>query len=70
MAYAKETPEMARARTTFVFVLFLVLIVLAHAGAELKGALDARAAEAAPGRPAHTTLYYRVVFTIWVTTVQ
>jgi hypothetical protein len=68
MRTAQELPGVARARFWFVFVVFLVLMGLAHGGAELKVLLDARAA--APGRlPAHTIVYYRVIFTIWVTIV-
>ena len=40
----------------------VVLMALAHGGAELRGWLDARSA---PAVPDHTVLYYRVIFTIW-----
>ena len=67
--YAART-NMTRSRYLFVFFLFFLLIALAHGSAELKGFLDARALEAAPARIGlHTTLYYRVIFTIWVSTV-
>jgi hypothetical protein len=68
----------------FVFVLFAVLMGLAHGAAELSAAKDARVeaerearrTAGAPGaaspavveRP-HTVVYYRIVFTIWATVV-
>jgi hypothetical protein len=58
---------MAKNRLLFVLVIFVVLIVLAHGAAALKGYMDARSAAQAPGRLVHTVLYYRVIFTIWVT---
>jgi hypothetical protein len=45
----------------FVAVLFLVLMGIAHGGAELQGALDARG----PAVSAHSVDYYRVIFTLW-----
>jgi len=58
----KESPGQSRAKFWFVFALFVVLMALAHGGAELRGWLDARSA---PAVPDHTVLYYRVIFTIW-----
>ncbi len=59
-----ETPGQAKARFWFVFALFLVLMLLAHLGAELRAVMDARA----PGDvERHTVLYYRVIHSIWVT---
>jgi len=55
-----ETPTVARARYLFVGLLFLVLMVLAHGGAELKAWLDTRG----PAASAHSVDYYRTVFTI------
>jgi len=57
-----ETPSQSRARFWFVGLLFLVLIALAHGGAELKAWMDARG----PAAEAHTVGFYRVIFTIWV----
>ena len=64
MDTAKESPGQSRAKFWFVFALFLLLMALAHGGAALQARLDAHAA---PGLPVHTLLYYRVIFTIWVT---
>src|SRR4051812_47122737 len=61
----RESPGMARARFWFVFAVFLVLMALAHGGAESKAALDGRAAAAGVAGPVHTVLYDRVVLTIW-----
>jgi hypothetical protein len=63
-----ETPGSSKARLLFVFFFFLALIALAHGGAELKGWMDARTATDTHTKLEHTTLYYRIVFTIWVTT--
>jgi Animal haem peroxidase len=65
MDTAHESQGEARARFWFVFALFLVLMALAHGGAELKAWLDARA----PGTTGHTVVYYRAIFTIWATIV-
>src|SRR5206468_2066073 len=65
MDTARESQGEARARFWFVFALFLVLMALAHGGAELKAWLDARA----PGTTGHTVVYYRAIFTIWATIV-
>jgi hypothetical protein len=62
MDTARYFPGQSRARFWFVFALFVVLMVLAHGGAELRAALDARAPA---GVPRHTVTYYRVIFTIW-----
>src|SRR4051812_32062683 len=75
-ASIQETPGIARGRFLFVFVLFVVLMGLAHGLAELKGYLDTQwavrlkveGAEAGTTRVLHSTMYYRVIFTIWVTT--
>ncbi len=64
MPILKESPSQSRARFWFVCALFVVLMVLAHAAAELQAWLDARA----PG-PGHSVVHYRVVFTIWATVV-
>jgi hypothetical protein len=69
-------------RFVFVLIVFLVLIGLAHVAAEQQGQKDARVAEALKARPAelwkgqagefprpHTVLYYRIIFTIWITTL-
>ena len=66
MHTAQKFPGQARARFWFVLVLFLVLMALAHGGAELKALLDARAPAGVRG---HTVVYYRVIFTIWATIV-
>src|SRR5580704_7932812 len=58
-----ETPTVRRARYIFVAALFLVLMVLAHGGAELRAWLDSRG----PAAAAHTAAYYRVIFSIWAT---
>jgi hypothetical protein len=60
-----ETPTVARARLLFVGVLFVVLIAIAHGGAELKAWLDARG----PAASVHSVDFYRVIFTIWVAVV-
>ncbi|HVO71363.1 MAG TPA: peroxidase family protein, partial [Aggregatilineaceae bacterium] len=60
-----ESPGQSRARVWFVCALFVVLMVLAHGGAELRGWLAARSAAPIP----HTVLYYRVVLTIWAAIV-
>jgi hypothetical protein len=58
---------MTRSRYLFVFFLFLVLIALAHGAAELQGSVDAKEKAQTPLRTGlHSTLYYRVIFTIWV----
>jgi hypothetical protein len=62
----KEFPGQSRARFWFVFALFILLMGLAYSGAELQARLDAHAA---PGLPVHTLLYYRVIFTIWVSII-
>jgi hypothetical protein len=68
MSTAQEAPALARARFWFVFVLFLVLMGLAHGGAELRAWQDAAyTGKGAGARPVHTVVYYRVLFTIWVT---
>jgi hypothetical protein len=61
-----ESPGEARSRYWFVFALFLVLMALAHGGAELRAMLDARAAGDVER---HTALYSRVIHTIWVTII-
>jgi len=60
-----ETPSATRARYLFVAALFLVLMGIAHGGAELAGWLDARG----PALLAHSTDYHRVIFTLWVAVV-
>ena len=60
-----ESPGQSRAQIWFVCALFVVLMVLAHGGAELQGWLAARSAAPIP----HTVLYYRVVLTIWAAIV-
>ena len=62
----KESSGQSRARFWFVFALFILLMGLAYSGAELQARLDAHAA---PGLPVHTLLYYRVIFTIWVSII-
>jgi len=65
----------------FVFILFGVLIGVAHLAAGQRGAKDAELKAALEVRPAemwhgqqgefpapHSTVYYRIVFTIWVAT--
>lgn len=60
-----EWPATTRSRYILVAVVSLLLIGLAHAGAEL-----AARGLAIPGLPrGHTLTYYRVIFTIWVTAV-
>lgn len=59
MEATQESSGQSHAEIWFVFILFLVLMGLAHGGAELRGWLEGRAALV------HTVLYYRVVFTIW-----
>ena len=69
MTPSPPLPGMTRSRYLFVLFLFFILIALAHGAAELKGFLDAREMAQAPQRVGlHTTLYYRVIFTIWVST--
>jgi hypothetical protein len=63
---ARNFPGQSRARFWFVFALFVVLMVLAHGGAEVKAALDARAPA---DMPRHTVTYYRVIFAIWITII-
>jgi len=63
-----DTPQEAhnfRARFWFVFVLFVVLMALAHGAAELQALRDARST--VPGHTVHTVVYYCVIFTIWAT---
>jgi len=64
VATPQETQLQTHAKYWFVFALFVVLMALAHGGAELQGWLDSRAAA---GLTVHTVLYYRVIFTIWAT---
>jgi hypothetical protein len=64
METTQESSDQSHAKFWFVFLFFLLLMGLAHLAAELRGGLDARAA--ARGIPGHTVLYYRVVFTVWV----
>jgi hypothetical protein len=66
MESPKEPSGQSRARFWFVFVLFVFLMGLAHGAADLQARLDAHAA---PGLPIHTALYYRVIFTIWVSII-
>src|SRR5215472_9021647 len=61
MARMMESPGVFRARLLFTFVQFVVLILLAHGGAELAGWIDSGAGP--------TVLHYRAVFTLWVTIV-
>jgi hypothetical protein len=65
MQAAAESQTLIRARFWFVFVLFLVLMALAHAAAELQALRDA--SSTLPGHIVHSALYYRVIFTIWLT---
>jgi hypothetical protein len=67
MAAAQDFPGMVRARFWAVCIVFVVLMVLVHGAAQLLGALDAGAIAA--GRPGHTVMYYRVVFSIWATII-
>jgi hypothetical protein len=60
----KESPSQARAKFWFVFALFVFLMALAHGGAELQARLEARVAA---GPLIDNLLYYRTIFTIWVT---
>ena len=62
MDISNDFPGQSRARFWFVFALFVALMIAAHAGAELRGWLDAHQA---PGLPVHTVLYYRVILTVW-----
>jgi Animal haem peroxidase len=78
-------PPLARLSTPqfwFVFLLFAALIGLAHGAAEFRARKDADLADALRARgdavwkgqqgefPApHSVVYYRIVFTIWVSTV-
>jgi hypothetical protein len=64
MNISNDFPGQSRARSWFVFWLFLFLMALAHGAGQLQGSLDAHQA---PGLPVHTVLYYRVIFTIWAT---
>src|ERR1700729_3800837 len=77
-----ETQTVRRARYIFVAILFLVLMVLVHGGAELKAWLDPPGPPAegtvaelqtwlASGLPAvaHTAAYYRVIFSILATII-
>ncbi len=65
MRTLQQSPSMARSRYLFVFALFLVLEALAHGCAEVAAALSARR----PGPEHHTVVFYRVIFTIWVTII-
>jgi hypothetical protein len=60
MSALEESPAVRRQKYGFVLALFLLLMVLAHAAAELMGAI-------APG--GHTVVHHRVVLTIWVTLI-
>jgi hypothetical protein len=76
-ASLQETAAIARGRFLFAVLLFVLLMALALGGAELKGRLDADWAErlktegvgAGTTRVLHTTMYYRVIYTIWVATI-
>ena len=50
----KESPGQSRARFWFVFALFILLMGLAHGGAELQARLDAHAAPGLPPTPCST----------------
>jgi hypothetical protein len=65
MGTATESQTLFRAIFWFVFVLFLVLMAVAHVAAELQALSDANST--LPVRVVHSTVYYRVVFAIWVT---
>src|ERR1700722_3900731 len=66
MDTAKKSSGRSGAQFWFVFALFILLMALAHGGAELQAQLDAHAAL---GLPVHNVLYYRVIFTIWVSII-
>jgi len=58
-----ESSAQSHTKFWFVCALFVLLMALAHGGAELQGKLHPRAV----GAPMHTVLYYHVVYTIWAT---
>src|SRR5262245_5913317 len=60
MSGFEETPGIYRARLLFILVLFLVLIALAHGGAELAGYVK--------GGSTAVVDHYRAIFTLWVVT--
>src|SRR5262249_43177797 len=64
-----ETPGIYRARLLFTFTLFLVLLALAHGGAELAAYLDGRTASETARGSAHASVHYRELFTLWVTII-
>jgi Animal haem peroxidase len=66
----------------FIFILFVILIGIAHLAAERRAAKDADLLSALQNRPPevwkgqegefpapHSVVYYRIVFTIWISTV-
>src|SRR5262249_44787808 len=64
MPNRSRTSAEARGRFWFAFALLLVAMAVAHGAAELAPRLSAHR----PGAPApHTVLYFRVIFSIWVT---
>src|SRR3989442_7175172 len=68
MRSTQESASEARARFWFVLVVFVLLMGLAHAGAELAAQLDARSTRTgAEGQPVPTVIFYQVRFTSWVT---
>jgi hypothetical protein len=61
MRVSPESTTVTRARYLFVGLVFLVLMGIAHGGAELKAWLDTRG----PAVSSHSVDYYRVIFTLW-----
>src|SRR5262249_27504883 len=66
----------------FILIVFVILIAIAHVAAERRAAKDAELLTALEQRPPevwkgqegefpapHSVVYYRIVFTIWVSTV-
>jgi len=65
MSVSPELPSVGRARFLFVAVMFLVLMGIAHGGAELRAWLDIRG----PAVSSHSVDYYRVIFTLWAAVI-
>src|ERR1700740_3164354 len=63
-AIPQETTLQTHAKYWFVFATFVVLMAVAHGGAQLQGWLYPKT----PGLEVHhSVVYYRVIFTIWAT---
>ena len=68
MPTISESPAQARARCLFALVVWLVLLAMAHSGAELVSWLDIHYARTGTTvASGHSVDYYRTIFTFWVT---